>query len=489
MSLLYEISQIRALERLSIEAGIDESTLMQRAGEAAFSLLQQRWPETGRLIVCTGKGNNAGDGFVVALLAHLAGIHVEIYALYDPKTLKGAALAAVNQCFKAGVPIKNYHDDLSFDADLVVDALLGIGLAGDVKEPYISAINTINDHNVDVFALDVPSGIDADSGSIKGAAIDAEVTLSFIGLKQGLYTRKGVSRCGELLLATLDIPDEIFSQVSASTKIVDWEYIRPHLPKRARDAHKGDYGHVLVIGGDYGMGGAVRMAAEGSLRVGAGLVSVATRPEHVAVVSSSRPEIMCYQVSNPADLLALTDKVNVIVIGPGLGRTPWAEMLLDTVLKLDKPLLLDADALNLLSERPDQRDNWILTPHPGEAGRLLGISCQQLQEQRFEAVADLQKRYGGVVALKGAGTLIKGSEGLIKLCRAGNPGMASGGMGDVLSGIIGGLVAQDIDLLTATEIGVYIHARAGDLAVEEGGGERGLLATDVFTHLRKLVNP
>lgn len=486
---LYEVAQIREIEQLAFAAGIDQSALMQRAGQFAYATLRQRWPEIEKLIVCTGKGNNAGDGFVLACLAHLDGIYVEVYAICDPKTLSGAALEAANRCLKVGVPIKIYHADLPFDGDVTVDALLGIGLQGEVREPYITAINTINDHNTEVLALDVPSGIDADTGSIQGAAIDADVTVSFIGLKQGLYTRKGATRCGELLLGTLDIPAEIVNRVAANAEVIDWEHIRAHLPKRLADSHKGDYGHVLIIGGEYGMGGAVRMAAEGALRVGAGLVSVATRPEHVSVVGSSRPEIMCYQVGDAEDLIPLIEKATIIVIGPGLGRSPWAEMLLKKVLKSNKQLLLDADALNLLSEMPLHRDNWILTPHPGEAARLLKSNCQELQEQRFQAVRDLQANYGGVIALKGAGTLVKGAQALIHLCRAGNPGMASGGMGDVLSGIIAGFVAQGIDPLVATQMGVYVHARAGDLAVEEGGGERGLLATDVFAYLRKLVNP
>lgn len=489
MSQLYENRQIRELEQLAITSGIEEYLLMQRAGQAAFTLISERWREIEKIIVCTGKGNNAGDGYEVARLAYNKGLQVVVYTLCDPDHLLGSAKTAAKAAKETGVQIVPYTPDLVFDADLVVDALLGSGLQGEVKEPYAALINQINDQNGDVLALDVPSGLDIDTGCIHGAAVDADVTITFIGLKKGLYTRKGPGRSGDIILNTLDIPQELFDKVSVETQVIDWDRVKTLLPRRARDAHKGEYGHVLVIGGDYGMGGAVRMAAEAALRVGAGLVSVATRPEHVPVVSTSRPEIMCHQVADADELLPMLERATVVVIGPGLGRSPWAEALLQKSLSSPVPKLLDADALNLLSENPCHCSNWILTPHPGEAARLLGESCQNLQLNRFAAVDALQKKYGGVVVLKGAGTLIRGDASITHICRAGNPGMASGGMGDILSGIIGGFVAQGLSLFDAADAGVYVHARAGDLAVECGGGERGLLATDVFAHMRKLVNP
>lgn len=267
-----------------------------------------------------------------------------------------------------------------------------------------------------------------------------------------------------------------------------WEKVNPLLPKRDRNAQKGDYGHVLVIGGDYGMGGAVRMAAEAAARVGAGLVTVATRPEHVSIVSGVRPELMCHQVTSAADLEPLLARTNVVVIGPGLGKTEWAQTLLNKVLSTSLPKVLDADALNLLSLAPQKMNDWVLTPHPGEASRLLKVCCSEVQQDRLQAVKNLQQRYGGVIVLKGAGTLVKGESDRIAMCPAGNPGMATGGMGDILSGVIGGLLAQKLSLLDAAEAGIFIHSMAADLAAREGG-ERGLLATDLLPHLRNLVNP
>ncbi len=268
---------------------------------------------------------------------------------------------------------------------------------------------------------------------------------------------------------------------------LDWADIKARLPHRAMNSHKGDNGHTLLIGGDYGMGGAVRMAAEAALRVGSGLVSVATRPEHVPVVSGSRPEIMCHQVTCGDDLMPLIEKVDVIAIGPGLGKTDWAKELLAVVLDTQYPKVLDADALNLLSKNPQQDDSWVLTPHPGEASRLLETSCQEIQNDRPKAITQLQNRYSGIVALKGAGSLVKGHGEHIKICPAGNPGMATGGMGDVLTGVIAGLVAQGLSVQDGAETGVLIHSMAGDLAAKVGG-ERGLLPTDLMEHIRDLVN-
>jgi ADP-dependent NAD(P)H-hydrate dehydratase / NAD(P)H-hydrate epimerase len=260
------------------------------------------------------------------------------------------------------------------------------------------------------------------------------------------------------------------------------------LPKRRRDTHKGDFGHVLVIGGDYGMGGAVRMAAEAAMRVGAGLVTVATRPEHLNVVTGARPEIMCSQVADANDLTPLLERSTIVVIGPGLGLSDWAQSLLAAVEQSALPVVVDADALNLLAQNPTSSDRWILTPHPGEAARLLDQTTEQVQADRYYAVSQLQQRYGGVAVLKGAGTLVQAADTITALCSAGNPGMASGGMGDVLSGVLGGLLAQKHSLLEAAEIGVMVHSMAADHAAEQGG-ERGLLATDVLQQLRLLVNP
>lgn len=263
------------------------------------------------------------------------------------------------------------------------------------------------------------------------------------------------------------------------------KYLKP----RPRDFHKGQCGHVLVVGGESGYSGAVRMAGEAALRVGAGLVSIATRIEHASLLSLTRPELMCHGVMGATELMPLLKKADVVIVGPGMGRSPWAQKLLYLVLKSDKPaIVVDADGLNLLVDKPQQKMNWILTPHPGEAARLLNKNVDEIQRDRFSAIRQLQQQFGGVCVLKGAGTLIKGPDDAIpSICKSGNPGMATAGMGDVLSGVIGGLLAQGIPLTDAAKLGVLVHAMAADLAVEERG-ERGLIATDLMGYLRQMVN-
>ena len=259
------------------------------------------------------------------------------------------------------------------------------------------------------------------------------------------------------------------------------------LPRRPESSHKGNYGHVVIIGGDHGMAGATRLAGEAAVRVGAGLVSIATRPDHAAIISAQRPELMSHGIKTPTELQPLLDKANAIVIGPGLGQTQWAQQLFTTVLQCTCPIIVDADALNLLAKKPEHRNNWILTPHPGEAARLLNQSCTAVQNSRPEAINALQKKYGGTIVLKGSGTLINNGSNNLALCNAGNPGMASGGMGDLLTGIIAGLIAQNLTIRDAANLGVYIHSKAGDQAALKG--ERGLIASDLLAHIRQLANP
>ncbi|QTS83941.1 NAD(P)H-hydrate dehydratase [Coxiella endosymbiont of Amblyomma nuttalli] len=482
---LYQNRQICALERLAIKAGIDDHELMLRAGRAAFDVLIAHWPEVKAITVCCGNGNNGGDGFVIAQLAHEYGLKVTVYLVGESAQLCGAAAKAAKSC---QIPIQSFSGTFHFEGDLIVDALLGSGLSGNVRTPYAEIIETINKAPQPKLAVDVPSGINVDTGEVQGCAVKADVTVTFIGFKRGLYTNRAPAYCGKLLLNNLNFSNSFFSQVRPRTHLLEWRHLHSLLPKRERDSHKGTYGHALIVGGDYGMGGAVRMAAEAAARVGAGLVTVATRPEHVPIVSGSRPELMCHQVAEAKDLEPLINRAIVVVVGPGLGRSDWAKSLLNKVLETKLPKVLDADSLVLLSEHPLQRDDWILTPHPGEASRLLEVTCQDVQRDRFRAIAALQKKYRGIVVLKGAGTLIKGDSETIHVCPVGNPGMASGGMGDILSGVIGGLLAQRLTLLKATELGVFLHSLAADYAAKEGG-ERGLLASDLLPHLRLLVNP
>jgi ADP-dependent NAD(P)H-hydrate dehydratase / NAD(P)H-hydrate epimerase len=480
---LYTAAQVRELDQIAIkEFGIPGIELMSRAGNAVFRHLRIKWPNTKTVNIFCGSGNNAGDGYIIGGLAKAVGLKVTVYALSDPKNLKDNALIAYQDYINANGTVIPFEDGQITNADVVVDAMLGTGLNKPVTETYAQAIHAINNSQSHVIAVDVPSGLNADTGSIMGCAVVADCTVTFIGIKQGLYTGSAADYCGEIVYSTLSVPNEVFNKVTSNSFRVEKKII----PPRARCAHKGDCGRVLVVGGDKGFSGAVRMAGEAALRVGSGLVSIATHPAHASFLNLGRPELMCHGVENSAQLQPLLDKANVILIGPGLGQSKWAVELFIAAIKSSKLIVIDADGLNLLAHVPEKQAHWILTPHPGEAARLLGVSSAVVQQDRFDAAAKIQSKYDGIVVLKGPGTLIAGKNEMA-ISTTGNPGMASGGMGDVLAGVIAGLIAQGFSLKDAAQQGVYLHGRAADLAVEQAG-ERGLLATDLMPYLRQLVN-
>ncbi|MBI3772594.1 MAG: NAD(P)H-hydrate dehydratase [Gammaproteobacteria bacterium] len=484
---LYHAAAVRELDRQAIEIhampGIE---LMNRAGAALFDELIVRWPDARRLAVVCGGGNNGGDGFVVARLALEQGLEPKLICVTDPATLKGDARKAWGAAQAAGLVPVPFKPSVFDDADVIVDAIFGIGLDRPIEAAVANVIHAINNSGIPVLAVDIPSGLSADSGVVMGCAVHAEATVTFIGLKQGLFTGAGSELCGAIRFEDLGVPLAVYDEVTPSATRIDWAQQKSCLPPRPRNAHKGMFGHVLVIGGNHGMAGAVRMAAEAAARTGAGLTSVATRREHVAAMAAARPEIMWHGVEAASDLTPLLARATVIAIGPGLGQDAWAQQLLARVLESSLPLVVDADALNLLAHEPCSRNNWILTPHPGEAARLLQSSSSEINADRFGAVQKLREHYQAVVVLKGAGTLIADEQGAIALCSEGNPGMAVGGMGDVLTGVIVALVAQGLALSDAARVGVSLHAAAGDRVALEG--ERGLLAGDLFLYLRRLVN-
>ncbi len=382
-----------------------------------------------------------------------------------------------------------FSEGLCTTADIVIDALLGTGLTRSLEGAWLHAVESVNAAAAPVIAVDVPTGLNGTSGQVLGAAIQASITATFIGRKLGLYVGAGPEHSGEIVFADLGVPLDRVSHVAPAARLFDLNDQQLLLPRRARTAHKGDFGHVLVVGGNFGMGGAVCLAGEAALRAGAGLVSIATRPENVAAVTSHRPELMCLGVSAAADLDALLGRATVVAIGPGLGQDSWARGLLDRALNAHQTLVVDADALNLMAACPRRREAWVLTPHPGEAGRLLGVSTAEIQSDRMGAVAALKARFGGIALLKGRCTLVDQAEQMPFVIDAGNPGMATAGMGDVLTGLIAGLAAQvrQSELLQAAACAAYVHACAADDAAQKG--ERGLIAGDLFPHLRPWLNP
>jgi ADP-dependent NAD(P)H-hydrate dehydratase / NAD(P)H-hydrate epimerase len=484
-SALYTAAQVRELDRRAIEDhGIAGYTLMERAGQAAFDTLRRRWPGAQRLGVLCGPGNNGGDGYVIARLARAAGLAVWLVEAADPGRLKGdAARARADWTAAGGEPLT--AGAAWPGADVLVDALLGTGLDRAVEGRFAGLIDAINAAGLPVLAVDIPSGLNADTGAVLGRAVRAAVTVSFIGLKTGLFTGEGPTRCGEVLFDDLAVPADVRTGMVPAAERLDAACLA-RLGRRARGAHKGDFGHVLVVGGDRGMPGAARMAGEAAARTGAGLVSVATHPDHAALLPLVRPELMVHGVAGPGDLYSLLARSTVLAVGPGLGRGDWGRGLLARLLETGLPMVVDADALNLLAGEPVHRETWVLTPHPGEAGRLLGTDAARVQADRLAAAARIQQDFGGVCVLKGAGTVIRDGRDAA-ICTGGNPGMASGGMGDVLTGVIAALIAQGVALPEAARLGVCIHAEAADRAAR--AGERGLLASDVIAELRAVVNP
>ena len=489
---LYRAQQVRELDRIAIDQeNIPGFTLMRRAGKVAFDTLIDRWPEVDKITVVCGVGNNGGDGYVLATLAMQRGIAVEIVQCGDVKKITGDALQARQLALQDGIGSVDFDGERQLDRGVIVDALLGTGLSGDVRDNFAPVIEWINRSQCPVLAIDIPSGLCSDTGRVLGHSVYADQTVSFIGFKQGLLTGSGPDYTGRVAFSDLAVPKAIFQQVVATSQRLDLDELMAALPPRQSTAHKGDFGHVMITGGDSGMAGAATMASQAACRVGAGLVSCATRPEHIPAIISRCPEVMAHGVISGQEIEPLLARATAVVVGPGLGRAPWGEQLLQKVFKLSVPLVVDADALNIIADgrvvKQPYKDNWILTPHPGEAARLLGCSSAEIQQDRFAAVAELQRRFGGTVILKGAGTLVADTEtATIGICPYGNPGMAAGGMGDVLSGILGALLAQGLSPAVAARLGVCLHGRAGDIAASSG--QRGMMATDLIAHLRPLVN-
>ncbi|HEY3784912.1 MAG TPA: NAD(P)H-hydrate dehydratase [Steroidobacteraceae bacterium] len=485
---LYSTAQVRALDSHAIEAlGIPGYTLMKRAGEAALRYLRTRWPTAHRIVIVCGGGNNAGDGYVLGRFAQAAGLTVSVLAAVGTETLRGDARQACED-FKASEGLlRPFSPDLLREGEVIVDALLGTGLQGSTRPQLERVIQEINTAGRPVFALDVPSGLNSDTGVPLGATVRADCTVTFVALKTGLFIGDGPEFAGTVFFDDLEVAPPASSTFQAPLERIAESEISRALPHRRRSSNKGDFGRVLIVGSGIGMPGATRLAGEACLRVGAGLVTVAVAAENIAAISAGRPELICLPLTHESGFAEALERADVIAIGPGLGRTDWARRALGAVLSCNKPLVVDADALNLIAEsHTPHRDNWILTPHPGEAGRLLRVQTQDIQNDRLEALRRLVERYHGTVVLKGAGTLVGTARRIPGLCERGNPGMATAGTGDVLTGAIAGILAQCRDTWLAARVGVLVHAMAGDAAARSG--ERGLLASDVARELHNCVN-
>jgi len=495
--------------------GIDLYDLMKSAGRASFKALLMQWPNAKSILIVAGKGNNGGDGFVMALSAYQAGLQVNVQLTCAVEQLKSDALLAYQTMISAGMASLVFHDNVTtditknindFNGCIIVDALFGLGFKGTLTADMRKVVLTINQHNAAVISIDVPSGLCATTGFVSGNALEeqaiiAHLTVTFIVYKQGLLTGQAANFVGKLQLASLGL-NEIFTKQIISSTYYQRHANLEELPKRLACYHKGDSGLLLTIGAGIGMPGAIRLASEAALRCGAGLVAVCCAQENKIIVCNGRPELMLAPCI--ADDLANSSvfiKAKAFVLGPGLGLDKRAKALLHlmihTSISTDKALIIDADALTLLSHYSmsdlikseslaKKSKKWILTPHPKEAASLLGCDVEKIKEDRFTAVRAIANKYNAICLLKGPGTLISDGRQVMINC-SGNAGMASGGMGDVLTGIIGALVMQVPDNFNATCTAVYIHGAAADIMVSRHG-QLGLLASDLFLPLQHIIN-
>ncbi|WP_041595034.1 bifunctional ADP-dependent NAD(P)H-hydrate dehydratase/NAD(P)H-hydrate epimerase [Halorhodospira halophila] len=483
MTELYTPDQVARLDQAAIRAGLPGEVLMDRAGRRLWREIRRRWPEARRLVVVCGGGNNGGDGYVVARLAARAGLAVEVLHRVPPERLGGDAARHAQRYLEGGGVCRPFDAAALAEADVIVDALLGTGLDRPVSGAFAEAVAAINAAPAPVAAVDIPSGIHGRTGAEMGVAVRAQVTATFVARKSGLFTGRGPACSGAVVFDDLGTGALVAGSESPHTRQVTAADRAALLPPRPRDAHKGHYGHVLVVGGDAGMAGAVRLAAEAAARCGAGLVSVATRPEHVPVVVGACPAVMAHGVTDAQELAPLLERASVVAIGPGLGQDPWGQAMWAACRDVVRPRVVDADGLNLLAVDGQPVTDAVLTPHPGEAVRLLGPGWDTaaIAADRFAAVRALATQWQAVALLKGAGSLV--DDGASRyLAGTGTPGMASGGMGDVLTGVVAGLRAQrpDADPAWLAAVAAEVHGRAGERAAEALGGERGLLASDLL---------
>jgi NAD(P)H-hydrate epimerase len=504
MQPVFTAEEMRRLDRRAItDLGIPGTTLMENAGAAAAREIRSAFgPLKGRLVVILcGKGNNGGDGFVLARHLARGGAKARVFLLGAVADVKGDAAVKLREFQRRRGRVTEITREESLKevgralqgADLVVDALLGTGLGGPAEGLIARAIVAINASGRPVVALDLPSGLSSDAGTLLGPTVSATVTTTFAGLKRGLLLYPGAAHAGEVRVVPIGIPPAEVSR-GISVFLLEPSDIRPLFPPRSPDAHKGSFGHLLVVAGSVGKTGAAALAGRAGLRSGAGLVTIACPASQQPIVAALGMETMTEPLAEtPSQSLALKAKerllelvarVDALALGPGISLDPETQSLVrELVVEVVRPMVLDADGLTALAGHLDllrqARAPRCLTPHPGEMARTLGITVAEVQARRIETVRAFCQRYGVFVLLKGARTVIGDPEGKIFLNPTGNPGMASGGAGDVLTGMAGAFLARGMEPLQALQAGAYLHGLAGDLARQEKG-EEGLVAGDIL---------
>lgn len=502
-------AQMRECDRITIEEiGLPGLVLMENASRAvAFQAMEVLGGSVTekRIVIYCGKGNNGGDGFAAARHLKNVGAEVEVILIGRTGDLKGDALVNCQLFEKIGGKITESSvesgiPDPYLQPDLIIDALLGTGFKGEVRDQYAQAIDEINKSFAPVIAVDMPSGVDADTGLAASHAVKAHTTVTFGLIKRGLLFSPGREHAGRVIVADIGIPPEVVAKQNIQVNLVEEDDVQRQIPNRHPAAHKGDAGHVYILAGSPGLTGAAVLSANGAMRTGAGLVAVGVPRDLNPILEMKLDEAMSQPLpqtksgnlakSALKEILPRLEWAHCVVIGPGLGRDPETGELIAELLKLiKKPLIIDADGLNLIADNPDMLDNLppgtVLTPHPGEFKRLLGNRYDQILD-RFDLLSNCAQQWGATVVLKGAPTMTALQDGTLYINSTGNPGMATGGSGDVLTGIIAGLVAQGVSPEAAAWAGVYIHGAAGDRAAN-AKGIHGMLAGDIVEHLSETI--
>lgn len=506
---LVTTSEMRAIEQRAVEAGIPTIVLMEHAGRAvaqvALGMLRSRGGR--RVAVVCGRGNNGGDGLCAARHLHNAGVEVRVLLLARDQDLSGDAALNLRAARAAGLEVDNVVGaaDGAIRAgiaghDLLVDAVFGTGFRGPAVGLAARAIEAMNEAPIPVVSVDVPSGLEADTGRVEGPCVRAAATVTMGLPKIGMLIYPGAAFCGEIFVADLGIPRAIIQDVGISAEVATAAQVARFLPPRAPDTHKGTYGRVLLVGGSTWFSGAPRLMALGALRAGAGLVRLAVPASIYEPVASSVVEAMplglpdhdgVLDAAALQTILDLAEDADVVAIGPGMTtRGDVAAIVQSVIRSCPRPVVLDADGINVLSARAnllrEARAPVVLTPHPGELGRLLGVATAEIQRGRIHAVRSAARITGAVTVLKGARTLVADSDERLVVIPTGNPGMATGGMGDVLTGTIAALIAQGLGPFDAAWVGAYLHGAAGD-HVASSLGDRGLLAREVADALPVVV--
>lgn len=479
------------------EYGVSSLTLMERAGKAVAQRIKEHFKK-GKVLIIAGPGNNGGDGMVAARYLKKAGFKVKVYLVFEKEKLSLEAKTQLERLRKARIPFLITRDlrEEDLNGSIIVDALFGTGLKREISGELAQLIDRINSSGAPVVAVDIPSGISSDDGSIMARAIRADLTVTFGLPKRGHLLFPGAEYTGRLYVEDIGFPEELLNSSSIKVELPDKELIRSLIPERRRYSHKGTYGHVLIVAGSRGKTGACLMAARACLRSGAGLVTIGVPETLVSVFQSRVTDEMCLGLPDRGDgslskdalkeIIDFTEKkAQVLAIGPGIGVTEDTREIIKGLLgKIKIPVVLDADAINCLEDMPEVlkgKGNCIITPHPGEFSRLTGIAKEEVEKKRIDLASAFSLKYNVTLVLKGVPTVI-GHEGYVYINPTGNPGMAKAGSGDVLTGIVSGLMAQGLSGLNASILGVYLHGLAGDM----GACDKGLwslLASDIIEYI------